>query len=255
MRILCIGDVVGRCALEYLSKTLWKKRSEYKIDFVIANGENTSDIHGLTPTDAQALLSYGVDFITMGNHTWSKRELYAYLDENPDKIIRPCNYPSSCPGYGYSVVDVCGYKALIINAQGQAFMETLDSPFDAIDYALEREAGNYDFSVLDFHAEATSEKYAIARTFDGKITIIFGTHTHVPTADMQILPGGTGYVTDLGMTGPVNGILGTDTDAVLCKMRDHMLSRFVPAEGEIQAQAVIFEIDGTRVTSVERITF
>ena len=140
-----------------------------------------------------------------------------------------------------------------MNAQGQAFMDSLDSPFDAVEYILERERGDYDVAVLDFHAEATSEKYAMARVFDGKINIIFGTHTHVPTADEQILPGGTGYVTDLGMTGPVNGILGTDATAVLHKMRDHLPAKFVPADGEIQVQAVLFELDANmKVVCVER---
>lgn len=255
MKILCLGDIVGRRAVEYLSKMLWKKRVELDVDYVIANGENASDIHGISSDEAESLLSAGVDFITTGNHVFKCRDIYPYLDANPEKIIRPCNFPGSCPGYGYSIADVCGYKALIINAQGQAFMDTLDSPFDAVELALERESGNYDFSILDFHAEATSEKYAVARFFDGKINIIFGTHTHVPTADVQILPNGTGYVTDLGMCGPVNGILGTDTKAVLRKMRDRMPARFVPADGEIQAQGVIFEISDGKILSAQRIAF
>ena len=255
MKILAIGDVVGVRAVEHLKKTLWKKRDELKIDLVIANGENASDIHGISSSVAQELLDAGVDVITLGNHTWAKRDICDFLDSNPDKIIRPANFPGSCPGYGYTTVNACGYNVLIMNAQGQAFMDPLDSPFDSIELILAREEGRYDLSILDFHAEATSEKYGIARYFDGKINIIFGTHTHVPTSDTQILPGGTAYVTDLGMTGPVNGILGTDTAAVLRKMHDHMPSKFFPADGEIQAQAVLFETNGARPVSLKRVVF
>lgn len=255
MKILAIGDIVGVRAVEYLKKNLWKKRDELRVDLVIANGENASDIHGISSSDAKALLDAGVDLITLGNHTWARRDIYDFLDSNPDKMIRPANFPGSCPGYGYVTVNVCGYNVLIMNAQGQAFMDQLDSPFDSIELILAREEGRYDLAILDFHAEATSEKYGIARYFDGKINIIFGTHTHVPTADLQLLPGGTAYVTDLGMTGPTNGILGTDTNAVLRRMREHMPSKFFPADGEIQAQAVLFETDGTRPVSLKRIVF
>lgn len=255
MKILAIGDIVGVAAIKHLKDTLWRKRDELGVDAVVANGENASDIHGISATDAQEVLDAGVDLITLGNHTWAKRDICAFLDNNPDSIIRPANFPSSCAGYGYTVKNICGYRVLFINAQGQAFMDPLDSPFDAIELILAREEGSFDLSVLDFHAEATSEKYAIARYFDGRINIIFGTHTHVPTADLQILPGGTAYVTDLGMTGPTNGILGTDTQAVLRRMHDHMPARFFPADGDIVAQAVLFECDGHRVVRAKRITF
>lgn len=255
MRILTIGDVVGTRAIEYLKRNLWGLRSRMKIDFVIANGENASEIHGVSAKDAQAILDSGVDFITLGNHTWNKRDIYAFLDSNGDVIIRPQNYPGSAPGYGYSIVDVQGYRVLIMNVLGQVFMEPVGDPFDAIDYVLAREEGNFDLSILDMHAEATSEKYAIARVFDGKINIIFGTHTHVPTADAHIMPNGTAYVTDLGMTGPRNGVLGVDTNRTVTKMRTHMPSQFVVADGEIKADAVIFETDGVKVKSIQRIVF
>lgn len=255
MKILAVGDVVGRRAVEHLKKNLWKKRDELKLDLVIVNGENASDIHGISSADAQEILDAGADIITLGNHTWLKRDIYDFLDSNPQKIIRPANFPGSCPGCSYAILDAGGYSVLVMNAQGQAFMEPLDSPFDSIELILERERGNFDISVLDFHAEATSEKYAVARYFDGKISIIFGTHTHVPTADLQILPGGTAYVTDIGMTGPSNGILGTDTKAVLRKMREHMPSRFFPADGEIKAHAVLFVTDGEKPAALERIEF
>ncbi len=255
MKILAIGDIVGIRAIDYLRQNLWKIRDRMKIDFVVANGENATEIHGLSASDAQKILDTGVDLITMGNHTWSKRDLYPFLDNNPEKIIRPANFPGSSPGYGYTIVDVCGYKILCMNVQGVAFMEPLADPFEAVEYILAREEGEYDMSLLDVHAEATSEKYAIARVFDGKINMIFGTHTHVPTADTQILPGGTAYVTDLGMTGPDNGILGTDTERVLRKTRQHLPSQFIVADGAIHADAVLFELDGDKVTKISRLTF
>ena len=255
MKILAIGDIVGARAIEYLNQKLWKLRDRMQIDLVVANGENATDIHGLSSTDAQKILDSGVDLITMGNHTWARRDLYAFLDSNSERIIRPANFPGSSPGCGYATVNVCGYKVLCINAQGVAFMEPLSDPFEAVEYILAREEGEYDISLLDFHAEATSEKYAMARVFDGKINIIFGTHTHVPTSDCRILPGGTAYVTDLGMTGPDNGILGTDAARVLTKMRDHMPAHFIPADGEIKGDAVLFELDGTAVTKITRLKF
>ena len=255
MRILAIGDVVGVRAIEHLKKKLWKLRDSQKIDFVIANGENASEIHGISAKDAQAILDTGVDLITLGNHTWNKRDIYAFLDSNGERIIRPANYPGSAPGYGYTIVNVQGYRVLVMNVLGQVFMDAVGDPFDAVEYTLAREEGNFDISILDIHAEATSEKYAIARVFDGKVDIIFGTHTHVPTADTHIMPHGSAYVTDLGMTGPRNGVLGVDAERTLTKMRMHMPAQFTVADGEITADAVIFETDGSRVVTIERIVF
>lgn len=255
MKILAIGDVVGSRAIEHLRETLWKLRDKMGIDFVVANGENATEIHGLSAADAQKLLDTGVDLITMGNHAWARRDLYPFLDNNPEKIIRPANFPGSSPGCGYTTVDVCGYRVLCINVQGVSFMEPLADPFETVEYILAREEGEYDLSLLDVHAEATSEKYAMARVFDGKINIIFGTHTHVPTSDLQILPGGTAYVTDLGMTGPDNGILGTDAERVLRKMREHLPSQFIVADGKIRADAILFELDGNKVTKISRLVF
>ena len=258
MKILAIGDVVGRRSIEYLSEKLRRAASKLGADFVVCNGENASEIHGLCKIDAEALLDCGADLITLGNHAFGSRDIYAFLDDNTDRIIRPANYPAACPGVGYTVRKVSGLRILCMNLSGTAFMDPLDNPFTAVDRILEREKGEYDIALLDFHAEATSEKLAMGYHLDGRVNVVFGTHTHVPTADTRVLPKGTGYVTDLGMTGPPNGILGTDAEAVLYKMRTHMPTRFAVADGEIRAQAVLFTLEDQapyRCVKVERVTF
>ena len=256
LNIMTLGDVVGTAAISYLRANLWTARTRFGADFVIANGENASDIRGLTAVDAEALLDCGIDFLTMGNHTYGRRELYGFLEDDP-RIIRPANFPPSAPGQGYAIVRIDGYRTLIINVQGQVYMEPLSDPFDTTERILNKEKGNYDFAVMDIHAEATSEKLALARVFDGRIAAIFGTHTHVPTADEQILPRGSGYITDLGMTGPIHGILGTDASVVIEKFRTHMPQRFTVAQGEIRAHGALFSIDPStgRCTNVRRIIF
>ncbi len=256
LNVLVLGDVVGTAAIDYLRKNLWSVRSRLAADFVIANGENASDIHGLSAPDARALLDCGIDFLTMGNHTYRRRDLYDFLDDDP-RIIRPANFPPAAPGQGYATVCVDGYKVLIINIQGQVYLEPLADPFDTVERILAKEAGDYDFAVMDIHAEATSEKLALARHFDGRIAVMFGTHTHVPTADERVLPRGSGYITDLGMTGPTEGILGTDAATVIEKFRTHLPQKFTVADGPIRAQGALFEIDpdAGRVLSVKRVSF
>ena len=172
-------------------------------------------------------------------------------------IIRPANYPPLAPGGGYSIIDVCGYKALCINIMGTALMESLACPFATVDRILDREAGNYDFAVMDIHAESTSEKIALGRYFDGRISVIFGTHTHVPTADEQILPLGSGYITDLGMTGPVDSVIGSDVKAVIDRMRTKISCRLTVADGDVKATGALFDLDTDtkKVKSVTRIKF
>ena len=257
MRILALGDVVGQVAIEYLADKLWAFRSKEKIDFCVANGENATEIRGISAADAEALLGTGVDLITLGNHAFGMKDIYAYLDANEHSIIRPANYPTDAPGVGYTVCDVNGWRVLCINASGRIYLDPLASPFDTVDRILEREDGRYDLALLDIHAEATSEKLAIGRYFDGRIQVMFGTHTHVPTADEQILPHGSGYITDLGMCGPVDGILGTDADAVIHRFRTLMPTRFSVASGDVRAQGVIFDVDESagKVRSVKRVVF
>ena len=251
-----MDEIVGSCAVEYLKNKLWSFRSSVDANFVVANGENAADIHGISPTDAQALFDSGVDLITLGNHTYGRRDICTLLGDS-QSIIRPANYPPLAPGGGYTILNVDGWRILGINILGTALMESMACPFTTIDRILERESGNYDIALLDIHAEATSEKLAIGRYFDGRIHVMFGTHTHVPTADEQIFPKGSGYITDLGMTGPVNSIIGTDIDTVIEKMRTKIPSRFKVASGEVRAQGALFTIDtdNMRVTSVERVTF
>ena len=256
MKILAIGDVVGKAALEYLGKNLWKKRAELGIDFTVVNGENASDIYGISSSDAEFLLSSGADLITLGNHAFSKRDIFNMLGDC-ESIIRPANYPPLAPGGGYTILNICGWRVLCINVMGTALMESLACPFATVDKILEREKGNYDFALMDVHAESTSEKIALGRYFDGRISVIFGTHTHVPTADEQILPLGSGYITDLGMCGPKNSIIGSDVKAVIDRMRTKISGRLTVADGEISVCGALFELDPStgRVTRVSRVKF
>ena len=256
MRILAIGDIVGLSALSYVTDRLWALRREYKIDFTVANGENVCEIHGIGTEEAKALLSAGVDVITLGNHVWNRKDIVSFLDSSSE-IVRPCNYPAANPGNGYTILNVNGWRVLCMNASGCVYMDPLNSPFEAVDRILEREKGSYDLSLLDFHAEATSEKLAMGYYLDGRVDIVFGTHTHVQTADEKILPKGTGYITDLGMCGPQNGILGTDADAVIHRFRTMMPTRFSVADGPVSAQGVIFDVDegAGKVRKVTRVSF
>lgn len=253
MKILTLGDIVGSRTVDLLSRELWSIRRRFGIDCVVANGENASDIHGLSRNDAERLLDGGVDLITSGNHIWGRRDLVPLLEEE-SRVLRPANYPPTTPGCGAAVIDAAGWRMLCINVMGNVFLDALADPFDTVEKILSRFAGDYDLALLDIHAEATAEKLALARAFDGRIHIIVGTHTHVQTADECILPGGSGYITDLGMCGPTNGILGTDATAVLTKFRTHMPQRFQPADGPITLCGALFTVDApNRVTKVERV--
>ena len=254
MRILALGDVVGVRALDHLEAKLWDVRRQHRVDFTVANGENASEIHGISAKDAKRLLQCGADVITLGNHAFGQKDLFPLLEES-ECIIRPVNFPPQCPGMGYTVFNANGWRVLCINACGRVHMDSYGDPFDAIDRILLREKGNYDYALLDFHAESTSEKLAMARVYDGRIHVIFGTHTHVTTADEQILPRGSGYQTDLGMCGPHSGIIGSETAGVVERLRNLLPARFVVAGGPITAHGTLFDLDGNRVTHVERITF
>lgn len=257
MKILVIGDIVGEGALSYLGSKLPQKRREIGADLVIANGENVCDIHGISPRAAEALFDAGVDFITTGNHVFDRRDVHGLLNDSR-RIVRPCNYPAECPGEGSFVVTSGeGWRVLVVNVSGSVFMDAMGDPFRAVEGELLRRARSYDLAVLDVHAEATSEKLALARYFDGRFAVIFGTHTHVPTADEQVLPNGTGYITDVGMVGPVCSILGVTPDDVIGRMRTHMPHRFTVASGEISADAAVFDVDPVtaKTRTVRRVKF
>lgn len=257
MRILALGDVVGEVSVAYLKRQLGAVCRRESIDFTVVNGENASEIRGLCAHDAEELLNAGADLITLGNHAFGKRDLYPFLDDFPDRIIRPANYPASAPGCGYTIASVGGWRLLCINICGRAFLDPLADPFATVEQILVRESGNYDVSLMDIHAEATSEKLALGLYFDGRIQILFGTHTHVATADERVLPHGSGYITDLGMCGPQNGILGTDAEAVISRFRTMMPTRFPVASGAVCAEGAVFDLDehSARVRSVRRIRF
>ena len=256
MKILAIGDVVGIKSVDYLLDKLFRVKSELLIDFTVANGENATEIHGISKREAKALFDAGVDVITLGNHAFGQRDICELLSDDYN-IIRPANYPALVPGIGHITVNHKGKRILCINVLGNALMDAMACPFATVDDILECEKGNYDISLLDVHAETTSEKLALAHYFDGRISMIFGTHTHVQTADEQILPRGTGYITDLGMTGPLNSIIGTDVSAVIEKFRTKMPTRFTVGSGDIRACGAVFEVDDAtnKVKSVRRVRF
>lgn len=257
MRILALGDIVGSETTDYLKKTLPAVQRNERIDLTVANGENVTEIRGISSTDAIRILDAGVDFITLGNHAFGMRDIGDFLDSNPQRIIRPANYPAAAPGNGYAILKVGGWRLLCISVSGRAFLDPLACPFETLDRILARESGAYDLALLDIHGEATSEKLALAYDFDGKIQVMFGTHTHVPTADEQILPHGSGYITDLGMCGPAGGIIGTETSDVIRRFRTQLPTKFRVARGALRAQGAIFDLDESakRVRSVKRIVF
>lgn len=256
MKILAIGDIVGTQSVTYLSEKLPKVRQQLGVDVVVVNGENATDIHGVSAPDAKKIRETGVELITLGNHTYGRKDICDLLSHE-NWIIRPANYPPMAPGAGYTILNIDGWRILGINIMGTALMESLACPFATVDRILQREAGSYDFAILDIHGEATSEKIALARYFDGRVSIMFGTHTHVQTADEQILPGGSGYITDLGMTGPMNGVIGSDAVCVIEKFRTKMPTRFKVADGNVVAHGALFELnpDTGKVLSVKRVKF
>ena len=257
MKILVIGDITSPAGVEHLKANLWRTREELKVDFCVVNGENAAFVTGISPELADIVLKSGADAITGGNHTMQNKSVFTYLDDRKE-ILRPINYGDSAPGHGYSILDANGYRILVINAMGNVHIEpVLDSPYTHIDRLLKNEAGNYDLSILDIHAEATGEKLAVGYAYDGKINIIFGTHTHVPTADEQILPGGSGYITDVGMCGESEGIIGMDPTSIVERMKTKIPNKYKAAPGKCVAEGVLFTLDekSGKVTEVKRIKF
>lgn len=251
MNILAIGDVVGSIGCRFLRSHLPAVKKMKGIDLVIANGENSADGNGLTPVSVRYLLDSGVDVVTSGNHSFRRKESYELYD-TCENLLRPANFPSSVPGRGFCVVDMGRVQVGVINLMGVVYMESMESPFEAADRILA--GGLPKITLMDFHAEATGEKRALAYYLDGRISALFGTHTHVQTADEMILPKGTGYLSDLGMSGPIQSVLGVKPELAIEKMKTKMPVRFAIAEGDCQICGAIFSIDehSGKTVAVER---
>lgn len=244
IKVLCLGDVVGEEGVAFLENggRLRKLIAKTGADLVIVNGENSAEGNGISRDSAERIYECGADIITGGNHTFRRREIYSMLDDE-DYLIRPANYPAEAPGMGYVIADVRGYRVLVMNLLGVVYMDPMTPPAECAERILRNEKGKYDIALCDIHAEATSEKMFFARYFDGRLSAVWGTHTHVATADAQILPKGTGYVTDLGMCGSHNGILGVKTEAIVHKFTVKTPVMFEPAKGNCQLHGAYFEID------------
>lgn len=254
MRIIIIGDVVSSQGCDYLRQTLPNIKKEYNADVVIANGENSAVGNGITPKSAQHIFDSGVDVITLGNHSLKRPEICDYLDDRDD-IIRPYNYHPSAPGKGIAIIDKGYTQIAVINIQGAIYLENIANPFDEIDKAID-EAKDMGAKaiIVDFHAEASSEKRAMGFYTDGRISALVGTHTHVQTSDEQILPNGTAYITDIGMTGPYYSVLGVAPDRAIQKMKTNLPVRFVNEDGPCTIEGVVIDIDNKtgKASTIER---
>ena len=254
MRILAVGDVVGTSGLECLRAKLPMLKKENKIDLCVVNGENSSDGNGITPSSAEHIFVSGADVITTGNHAYRRKEMYEYFDDN-EFVIRPANYSENNPGRGVCVVDMGRCSVCVINLMGNMYMaDSLDNPFHTIDRLLDEYSENR-IILVDFHAETTSEKRAMAFYLDGRVSALFGTHTHVQTADECVLKNATGYITDLGMVGTIDSVLGVKPQIIIDKFKYNMPARFDFFKGPASLCGCIFEIDDRtgKTISVERI--
>ncbi len=239
-RIFSVGDVVGQPGLQILRKHLPNLRKQYEIDFCVVNGENAA-MAGMTPDQAEKIFDSGADVITLGNHTWNRRELCPYLDDNP-RVLRPANFAPQLPGNGYGIYHTPLGQVAVVNLIGRFDLSVhADNPFTKMDALLPKLQGMP--ILVDFHAEATSEKLAMGFDLDGKVSVLWGTHTHIPTADLRILPKGMGYITDLGMTGPMDSALGVDPRQSIALFRGELTNRFAPAPGPCWLCGAIFDID------------
>jgi hypothetical protein len=253
VKLLFIGDVVGGLGRRTLSALLPALRDEHQPDFVVANGENAAGGVGITEKTARELLETGVDAITLGNHAYRHREVYGFLDRE-ERIVRPANYPKGSPGRGHTVVVQDGQRLGVINLSGQVFLDAVRSPFSEADSLLAELRDRTDSMLIDMHAEATSEKVAMGWHVDGRATACLGTHTHVPTADARVLPGGTAYVTDVGMTGPRGGVIGVKRELALERFQTLTQVRFETSAEDPWLNAVLVDADGDgRATAIQQL--
>ncbi len=243
MKILMIGDIVGGPGRRAAVQAATRLRADGSVDFVTANAENSAAGRGVTAALAMELLDAGIDAITLGDHTWDQRDIIGLLEREP-RIVRPANFAPECPGRGFTTLEgPGGHKVTIINAIGRVFMKPVEDPFRTVRRILEKEQGLGKIILVDFHGEATSEKVVFGRYFDGMVSAVVGTHTHIPTADERILPKGTAYITDLGMTGPRDSAIGRDLAAVTASMLSGMPNKFEVADKDVAMEGVIIEVD------------
>ena len=253
MRLLFLGDIVGEGGCNFILRKLPEFKRKNNIDVCIANGENSAQGNGVTPKSCEMMFDSGVDMITLGNHTFRRPEIYDYLDRDV-AVVRPFNYPDGAPGSGVGIIDKGRIRIAVINMLGTVFSEPLGNPFREIDKALEQTDGCKTV-IVDFHAEATAEKRAMGFYLDGKVTAVLGTHTHIQTADEQLLPKGTAYITDVGMTGPVQSVLGIEPKLTIQKFSTNLPVRFENATGEYEMDGCIIDIDekSGKATAIERV--
>jgi len=254
MRILAVGDIVGKTGIQKLKEVLPNVIKENNIDFVIVNGENAADGMGITEKMYKDILSLNVNVVTMGNHTWGKKEIFNFIDDK--QIIRPANYSKNNPGKGYNIYECKGKKIGVINLIGRTSMSVLsENPFLVAKQIVSEIKNQVDIIIIDFHAEATAEKIALGYYLDGEITVLFGTHTHVQTADETILENGTGYISDIGMTGPIKSVIGMDVNASIKRFETSLPEKYKIAEGKGKFNSCLFEIDDktNKVVKIERI--
>lgn len=244
IRLLFIGDIVGNVGRKAVKAVLPEMKGVYKPDFIIANGENAAGGRGITSAIARELFGLGIHGITMGNHTWDNKDIFEFIDDE-ERIVRPANFPPGTPGRGATVVKGDHAELVLLNLQGRSFLPPIDCPFRCADDVIGQLKQKHKFILVDFHAEATSEKIALSWHLDGKVSAIVGTHTHVQTNDEQILPKGTAYITDTGMTGSREGVLGMERTAVLTKFKTQLPVRFTVDEGKWQFHAVVIDLDNT----------
>ena len=243
MRVLFIGDIVGSPGRQIVRDRLADLVAQQKIDLVIANGENAASGFGITPRLAQELLAMGIDVLSGGNHSWDRKEIVEFMPHEP-RLLRPANFPDGNVGSGlYTGTAKNGIKYAVLNLQGRVFMTPIDDPFRKADSELARLPQDVAFVLVDMHAETTSEKVAMGWYLDGRVTAVVGTHTHVATADEHVLPGGTAFITDVGMTGPHGGVIGMDKHAIIKKFLDGLPARFDVASGDVQMNCVLIEAD------------
>lgn len=243
MRILFVGDITGEAGLEKARQELGRLRRQQQLDLIIVNGENAAERNGITEKQFQTLRFAGADVITMGNHTWANSDIYQFIDRE-ETLVRPYNYPAGTPGRGYTLVDLGRSQVAVINLLGNVYVSTLPSPFTMIDNLLEDlQQQGVRHIIIDFHGEATSEKIAFARYVDGRVSAVLGTHTHVQTADACILPKGSAYISDVGMTGAIDSVLGVKTQLAVQQFVTQIPVRFQHAEGAARLCAVVVELD------------